>query len=236
MTNHEGISMKNIKAILLLAAGLLLLSGCQQQQQSGNTGVQSISQSYRGILPCADCGGVDTLLSLEQDGTFVLQETYLATRDGNKTFASQGNWVRTGDQLLLSVANGERRYFRQMGSGLRMLDQQGNAITSSLNYTLLPVSAPSLETPMPLTGLYTYMADAAVFKDCATGRTFPVENNLALQQGYMQARKAPGEPVFLKINGSFRVRPSMEPGLMQKMMVPEPNGEFTFDSRKNCAN
>lgn len=228
--------MKNMKVILLLAAGILLLSGCQQPQQSSGTAVQSSSQSYQGILPCADCGGVDMRLSLAEDGTFVLQETYLATRDGNKTFASHGTWTRTGDQLILSPENGERRYFRQMGSGLRMLDRQGNAITSTLNYTLLPVSTPLQETLMPLTGLYTYMADAAVFKDCATGRTFPVENNLALEQGYMQARKGPGEPVFLKINGYFRVRPSMEPGLMQKMMVPEPNGQFTFDSRKNCAN
>lgn len=227
--------MKTITIALFLAAGALSLLGCNNQYQPKEQALQPMQQSYQGLLPCADCSGLDTSLFLEQDGTFVLQETYRGAKGGDQTFTSQGTWARTADKLTLTESNGEKRYFHPEGKTLRMLDRSGAPIVSQLNYVLSPVTKPLPQTPMPLTGLYTYMADAAVFKDCVTGKTFPVINNIALEKGYMQARKAPGEPVFLMLNGHFSVQPSMEEGRTIKSLVPEPNGKFTFDSSKSCA-
>lgn len=226
--------MKIITIVLFLAAGVLSLLGCNSQYQPKEQPLQPMQQSYQGVLPCADCGGLDTTLFLEKDGTFILQETYRDTKDGDKTFASYGLWARTADRLVLTGGSGEKRYFRPAGNNLQMLDRNGVPIASKLNYVLSPSEQPLPKTPMPLSGLYTYLADAAVFKDCATGKTFPVVNNIALEQGYLQARKAPGEPVFLMLNGHFSVQPSMEEGLMQKALVPEPDGKVTFDSSKDC--
>ncbi len=39
-------------------------------------------------------------------------------------------------------------------------------------------------TPMTLRGMYFYMADAATFTDCATGKRFMVANNAELERGY----------------------------------------------------
>lgn len=86
---------------------------------------------------------------------------------------------------------------------------------------------------MTLKGSYTYMADAAVFKDCATGKTFPVDNNIALEQGYAKAYKTAGEPVFLTFSAHFSVQPSMEEGLTEKALVPD--GKIVFDRSKNCS-
>ncbi|MFC0226184.1 envelope stress response activation lipoprotein NlpE [Serratia aquatilis] len=226
--------MKKITIALFFAAGALLLLGCNNQYQPKEQSLQPMQQSYQGVLPCADCSGLDTSLFLDVDGTFVLQETYNGTKNGDQTFASHGQWARTADKLVLTDANGDKRYFRPIGKDLQMLDQNGLPIESKLNYVLSAVTKSLPKTPMPLTGLYTYMADAAVFQDCATGKTFPVVNNIALEKGYLQARGAPGEPVFLMLNGHFSVQPSMEEGRTQKALVPEPGGKVVFDRKQSC--
>ncbi|TQI81885.1 copper homeostasis protein (lipoprotein) [Serratia fonticola] len=228
--------MKKITIALFLAAGALSLLGCNNHYPPKEQPLQPMQQSYQGILPCADCSGLETSLFLDEDGTFILQETYRGARDGDQTFASFGKWARTADKLVLTESNGEKRYFHPEGKDLRMLDRSGAPIVSKLNYVLSPVTKSLPKTPMPLTGLYTYMADAAVFQDCATGKTFPVANNIALEQGYMQARRAPGEPVFLMLNGHFSVQPSMEDGRTEKALVPEPGGSIKFDNTKGCGN
>lgn len=227
--------MKKITIALFFAAGTFLLLGCNNQYQPKEQPLQPMQQSYQGVLPCADCSGLDTSLFLDEDGTFVMQETYQGSKNGDQTFASYGQWARTADKLVLTSANGDKRFFRPLGKDLQMLDQNGLPIESKLNYVLSAVTKSLPKTPMPLTGLYTYMADAAIFQDCATGKTFQVMNNIALEKGYLQARGAPGEPVFLMLNGHFSVQPSMEEGRMQKALVPEPDGKIVFDRNKRCA-
>ncbi|MGB8667610.1 MAG: envelope stress response activation lipoprotein NlpE [Serratia inhibens] len=224
--------MKKITIALFLAAGALSLLGCNNQYQPKEQPLQAMQQSYQGVLPCADCGGLDTALFLDEDGTFVLQETYRETKDGDQTFADYGKWARTADKLVLTDSHGEKRYFRPVGKSLEMLDQSGAVIESRLNYRLEPVEKALPKTPMTLKGSYTYMADAAVFKDCATGKTFPVDNTIALEQGYAKAYTTPGEPVFLTLNGHFSVQPSMEEGQTERALVPD--GKIVFDKNKNC--
>lgn len=67
-----------------------------------------MQQSYQGVLPCADCSGLDTSLFLDSDGTFILKEVYLGTKDGDQTFAEYGKWARTADKLVLTNAQGEK--------------------------------------------------------------------------------------------------------------------------------
>lgn len=226
--------MKKITLILFLATGFFSLLGCNNQYQPKEQPLQPMQQSYEGVLPCADCAGLSTSLFLNEDGSFILQETYLETKKGDDTFVSQGTWVRTADKLVLTEKNGEKRYFLPVGKGFQLLDRNGKKIDSKLNYLLSPTDKPLPQIPQPLTGLYTYLADAAVFKDCATGKTFPVVNNIALEKGYLQARSALGEPVFLMLNGYFSMQPSMEQGLMQKALVPEPKGKIVFDNSQSC--
>ncbi|MEB6336629.1 envelope stress response activation lipoprotein NlpE [Serratia rhizosphaerae] len=224
--------MKKITIALLLAAGTLSLFGCNNHYQPKEQALQPMKQSYQGVLPCADCEGLDTSLFLDEDGTFVLQETYRGSRDGDKTFANYGKWARTADKLVLTDSNGDKRYFHPVGKNLEMLDQSGAPIDSKLNYQLQPVEKALPKTPMALRGSYTYMADAAVFKDCATGKTFPVDNNLALERGYAKSGVEGGEPVFLMLSGHFSVQPSMEEGMMEKALVPD--GNIRFDKAKGC--
>ncbi|PNM26535.1 copper homeostasis/adhesion lipoprotein NlpE [Yersinia enterocolitica] len=232
------MTVKKLTITLFLAVGALSLLGCNNRHQPVEQALQPMQQSYQGVLPCADCSGLDTSLFLDSDGTFILKEIYRGTahagdnNESDQTFAEYGQWARTADKLVLTNGQGEKRYFRPVGKNLVMLDQQGLAIQSALNYQLTPSDQPLPKTPMPLSGMYKYFADAAVFTDCATGRTFPVENNIALETGYLKARKKVGEPVFLTLNGHFDVRPSMEEGQSDKTLIPADN--IKFNASKSC--
>lgn len=225
--------MNKLAISLFVAVGALSLFGCNNRHKPVEQALQPMQQSYQGVLPCADCSGLDTSLFLDSDGTFILREVYLGGKDGDQSFAEYGKWARTADKLVLTNGQGDKRYFRPVGKNLAMLDQQGLPIQSKLNYQLVPSVQAIPKTPMPLSGMYKYFADAAVFTDCATGKTFPVENNIALEKGYLKARKNAGEPVFLTLNGHFDIRPSMEEGQLDKMLIPA-GDDIQFNANKNC--
>lgn len=50
--------------------------------------------SYTGTLPCADCSGVQTDLTLNSDGTFVMKQDYLGKPNGQVT--TQGTYDING--------------------------------------------------------------------------------------------------------------------------------------------
>jgi copper homeostasis protein (lipoprotein) len=232
--------VRKLTIALFLAVGALSLLGCNNRHQLVEQALQPMQQHYQGVLPCADCSGLDTSLFLDNDGTFVLKEIYRGAissgdkKEGDQAFAEYGKWARTADKLVLTNGQGKKRYFLPVGKNLVMLDQQGLPIKSTLNYQLSPSVQPLPKTPLPLRGMYKYFADAAIFTDCATGRTFPVENNIALETGYREARKNVGEPVFvfLTLSGYFDVQPSMVEGQSEKTLIPL--GDIKFNANKSC--
>ncbi|PSU48801.1 hypothetical protein C9J12_09835 [Photobacterium frigidiphilum] len=94
--------------------------------------------TYNGILPCADCSGIETQLMLKQDGSYMLTETYQGKEGGDVERSGQLEWNAAGNTVTLLNDNGssiqyfvgERRLFR--------LDREGKRITGDLaeNYIL----------------------------------------------------------------------------------------------------
>ncbi|MFD3249682.1 envelope stress response activation lipoprotein NlpE [Rahnella aquatilis] len=224
--------MKKIIISAVLAFGVLSLFGCHTAAFNHEKPLQAMQQSYSGVLPCADCSGLKTSLFLEQDGTYILQEQYQGSKEGDQVFASYGRWARTADKLVLTDSQGEKRYFHPKDENLEMLDQSGEPIVSTFNYTLKPVQQNLPKTPMALTGMMQYSADAASFKDCATGNVFPMSANKSLEEGYLAVRKTPNQLVFLSMDGHFMTEPSMEEGLVQRAVVADKNVQF--DATKTC--
>ena len=111
--------------------------------------------------------------------------------------------ARTADKLVLTNSKGEKSYFRAKGDKLEMLDRNGSPIQSPLNYTTEPVKASLPTTPMAMRGMYFYMADAATFTDCATGKRVAVANNAQLERDYAAARGTDTRPVLLVVEGHF---------------------------------
>lgn len=125
--------------------------------------VSTLLTRYAGTLPCADCAGIRMDLTLVHEAEsgqpreFRLRETYLATRDGDQSFDSRGEYAltRAGNgrtQLWLDPQNKENRrgfLFDDSGerSALVMLDRNGRRIKSAFSYRLDRVPTSRLVLP-----------------------------------------------------------------------------------------
>jgi copper homeostasis protein (lipoprotein) len=89
--------------------------------------------AYYGIVPCADCDGIETVLTLNPDNTFQLTRTYLGK--GRDAVGTEGtfSWNPDGNTITLGgIAAGPNQYF--VGENrLLQLDTSGQRITGSLS-------------------------------------------------------------------------------------------------------
>jgi copper homeostasis protein (lipoprotein) len=72
--------------------------------------------------------------------------------------------------------------------------------------------------------MYRYMADAAVFTECLSGRRFAVAmeaDNISLERAYLRAQRQPGEELMISLQGRIAERPAMEGDAMVLTVVPE---------------
>jgi predicted secreted protein len=120
--------MRVLAALIAIAA----LAGCAGQGGSPSSPESSnLLGSYTGILPCADCAGIRTDLKLYAE-RYELRETYIGTRDGDRTVEGTGRVkVTRGSandrEATVYQLQGERadarRNFLRVGDGeLRLLD------------------------------------------------------------------------------------------------------------------
>jgi uncharacterized lipoprotein YbaY/heat shock protein HslJ len=76
-----------------------------------------------------------------------------------------------------------------------------------------PKPGASTSSARRIAGMYSYMADAGMFVDCASGNRLPVASegdNAALEAAYLKVRAAPGAPVLAVVEGRIETRPPME--------------------------
>lgn len=62
-------------------------------------------------------------------------------------------------------------------------------------------------------GMYVYMADAALFTECETGKRYPVAfegDSVSVERAYLEARREPGEEMLVELEGHIAERPAME--------------------------
>lgn len=88
--------------------------------------------TYSGTVPCADCEGIATRLTINDDGTYVLQTQYLGKSDELLVKEGAFSWKEDGNHIVLQgIESGPSIY--QVGENhLRQRDMQGNPITGEL--------------------------------------------------------------------------------------------------------
>ncbi|MFZ4835664.1 envelope stress response activation lipoprotein NlpE [Rouxiella sp. Mn2063] len=224
--------MRKLILTAVLALGAFSLIGCHNKVIEPEQPLRPMQQSFMGVLPCADCSGIETSLFLQEDGTYVLNQHYQGTPGKEFSRADYGTWARTADKLVLTDKQGGKRYFHPNGENLDMLDVDGNAIKSSFNYQLKPVQQSMPKTPMALSGMLQFNTDKASFIDCTTGKLIPVAVNVQLHQEYVKAQSTPNQLIFVSMDGHFTVEPSDDDRQWQKALVVD--GQIAFDQRKNC--
>lgn len=184
---------------------------------------------FYGVLPCADCPGIEHHLELFADGAFYLRTSY-QDREGGP-YDDIGSWLRSSDGRTLALFGGReapRRFEIAGPDRLEMLDLEGRPIESALNYTLeRDDSRERIEPRLHMRGMFSYFADSAMFQECLTGRRMPVAMEagyLPLEQAYTALDREPGHPVLANLEGRIVERVNMEGPLRPTVIVEEFKG------------
>jgi heat shock protein HslJ/uncharacterized lipoprotein NlpE involved in copper resistance len=87
---------------------------------------------YRGVVPCADCEGIETTITLATDGSYRLEARYLGKSDG--AFEQQGffTWNPEGNVIALEGLTNRPILYLVGENHLVQLDLEGRRITGPL--------------------------------------------------------------------------------------------------------
>ena len=133
-----------IKSGYIIGLFLLFLVGCNSSKKESaptvyppdmHTSEISLDWdgTYKGVLPCADCPGIETEITLYKDKRYAKKTKYLG--EGSRRFFEQTGtfvWDSTGSVIQLnSIKNAASKY--KVGENyLQQLDLEGNEINGEL--------------------------------------------------------------------------------------------------------
>ncbi|MBO9583815.1 MAG: copper resistance protein NlpE N-terminal domain-containing protein [Flavobacterium sp.] len=135
--------------ILTLALFSLVLTGCEskktqnEEKNTQETEVMSEDNSknslnwsgvYKGVIPCADCEGIEEEITLTDDGNFTKKSTYLGKEKEN-IFTDTGvfTWDKTGSIITTITKDKSSTISYQVGENkLIQLDNENKVITGPL--------------------------------------------------------------------------------------------------------
>jgi copper homeostasis protein (lipoprotein) len=221
-----------MKVLYVIAAAAITMSGlavCGQETgvlhpedeaelPADRTNAWGDISTFRGRLPCASCAGIDVVLQLNPDGTFLREDTYLEAESGDDgESVDLGRWALTLDEqmlILIRATEGGNRWSVVGADTLRQLTNLGASIESDLPYELVRTDSNTMSSrTLKLSGMYQYMADAALFEECRTRSRYPVvfeEAHIDLERAYLAASEQPGVPMMTVVEARIESRPRME--------------------------
>lgn len=98
--------------------------------------------AYEGVLPCADCPGIKTRLTLRRDGGYELSTQYLDRQPAPQVVRGQFTWNAAGGAVLLDAAGGGQQF--AVGEGrLTLLNRDATASAPSSANRVLTLVAPA---------------------------------------------------------------------------------------------
>jgi copper homeostasis protein (lipoprotein) len=184
-------------------------------RRADSSALGSLPATYTGVLPCADCPGIEHHLDLFPDRAYYLRRVYQDRRGGQ--FDEIGAWEVTaaGRTLVLHGEREERpRFAIKDAKTLTQLEIGGRPIVSAASHDLERASAFDPIAPrLAMRGMFRYMADAAIFEECLTRRKLPVlmqGDYLALEKTYTRTRREPGAAILATLHGRIVERAGME--------------------------
>ena len=144
-----------MKTVLILLSGMILLASCGNNASTeappadsaiaksdavvpkiDTVPAQVSTESYSGIVPCADCQGIETSIALSSDGTFNKHLLYIGRKSkgaGSNEFSTTGKWMLHGmDTVHLTDVKDEPSMYLRTDSSLVQLDMSGKRIEGKL--------------------------------------------------------------------------------------------------------
>jgi copper homeostasis protein (lipoprotein) len=228
----------------LLAVGIsLLFAACQGREQPYGTGPDnaaadkdagaaslSLAGVYADTVPCNDCQGIATRLTLKPDSLYELQEAYLGRPD--PVNYRRGPWRVRGQVVTLPPSGNApvRRYQVEAPRQLRLLDADGKPMqAANADYTLNYQSDGNLNeagTTREFTGLYSAQSGTAVFTECGSDKRYTLAaGSLAseLESRYATVRQAAGKQVFLRVSATVSGAGEQETLAVGKILEMKPD-------------
>ena len=90
--------------------------------------------TYFGVVPCADCPGIETRITLNKDGTYQISWKY--QDKGDEVFQNAGSFQWDDKGGVITLGNFDKDFFpnqyRVGENRLFQLDKEGNRITGEL--------------------------------------------------------------------------------------------------------
>ena len=150
--------MKTSSYLVAAAIGLALMAGCASGQGGAIPDSSATSLDwegvYRGVVPCADCEGIATTITLRKDGSYNLATEYQGRSVA--TFNRQGKFTWDPSGGVIAIDGPRDRPNRYLvGEGyLLQLDMEGKRISGPLadHYRLAKLPTPSPPETPALTG------------------------------------------------------------------------------------
>ncbi|OOF18701.1 hypothetical protein BZJ17_15985 [Salinivibrio sp. IB574] len=88
--------------------------------------------TYQGVVPCADCEGIETSLTLNDDNTYVLTKTYLGKEGEALKEEGTFTWGDMGTIVTLQGLTDTPNQFFVAENQIIMLDMNGERIDGDL--------------------------------------------------------------------------------------------------------
>jgi len=130
--------MEKLSIIPSLFVMILLVAGCKSQNSVpytiGDTSANALDWEgqYQAILPCADCEGMATTISLNKDGKYLKSTRYLGKSGKELVEKGKFKWNDAGSRIFLSGIKSGPNQFLVGENQLFQLDMEGNRITGGL--------------------------------------------------------------------------------------------------------
>lgn len=138
--------MKHLFTALIMS--VFTASACQNAQNKVATESTETPKSeakvvfhFKGIVPCADCDGIETEVQMLSDNTYIFSRTYLGKNQAAYHQTGTYHFDETGGIATLEKMEAPN-HFMFVGGDLAQLDMQGNLVTGDLAslYLLAPVT------------------------------------------------------------------------------------------------
>jgi uncharacterized lipoprotein YbaY/heat shock protein HslJ/uncharacterized lipoprotein NlpE involved in copper resistance len=194
--------------------------GREAPVQIGAHGLR-LPASFNGTLPCPDCDGIGYWLNLWPDQVFHLRQTWMGK---DKRRDSIGRWSVDPDRRALVLTGvDDQQQFRILGPDrLGPLDRAGVPIGDGSHDLAATGEFEPFEPHLRLRGMVSYVADAARFTECLTGRDYPLvddEDYAALEHAYLAAGAEAGGPIMASFDGGIVQEPAADGGTEPAVLV-----------------
>ncbi len=135
---------ENLKTVNFISDGKTVKTFTLNRRAAGApTSLEELKDKYTGTfagtLPCADCSGIETKLTLKKDNTYVLETVYKG-KGNKKPYIKKGKWTSSEDLAFIELDYDKKEsiYYSLIdGNTLEKLDNHAQPISSNLNYRLI---------------------------------------------------------------------------------------------------